>query len=69
MLRVYNYMTIGLALTGVVAFATYSLSVSNTPTEYAIGSGLYLTSLGQALFGTPLMWVFVLLRRSAWSSS
>jgi FtsH-binding integral membrane protein len=61
MLRVYNYMTIGLGITGIVAYLTYTLSVSTTPTEYMIGSGLYLTSLGAALFGSPLMWVFVLL--------
>ena len=61
MLRVYNYMTVGLGLTGLVAFLTYSLSVSSTPTQYMVGTGLYLTSFGAALFGSPLMWVFVLL--------
>jgi FtsH-binding integral membrane protein len=60
MIRVYNYMMIGLALTGLTAFGTFSLAVSSTPTEYALGSGLYLTSFGAALYGGPLMWVVVL---------
>ena len=35
MLRVYNYMVMGLALTGVAALGTFSLAVSSTPTAYA----------------------------------
>jgi FtsH-binding integral membrane protein len=61
MLRVYNYMTVGLVLTGLSALITYYLSVSATPTPYQVGSNLYLTSFGAALFGSPLMWVLVLL--------
>jgi FtsH-binding integral membrane protein len=54
MIRVYNYMTIGLVLTGLTAFATYSLSFQN------VGGQLQPTALGHALFGTPLMWLIVL---------
>jgi uncharacterized protein len=54
MLRVYNYMTIGLALTGVFAYGTYSLAFTE------VGGQLAYTSLGQTLFGSPLMWVIVL---------
>ena len=61
MVRVYNYMAIGLALTGLTSLATFFASVSSTPTEYQLGHGLYLTSLGAALFGSPLMWVIFLL--------
>lgn len=51
MLKVYNYMAAGLALTGLSAVGTYSL---------AVNAGGGLTPLGQALFGSPLMWVVVL---------
>jgi FtsH-binding integral membrane protein len=54
MIRVYNYMAIGLVLTGLAAFGTYSLSFTE------VGGQLALTSFGQALFGSPLMWVLVL---------
>ncbi len=54
MLRVYNYMAIGLALTGVFAFGTYSLAFQE------VGGQLAYTSIGQVLFGSPLMWVIVL---------
>ncbi|MGD9738511.1 MAG: Bax inhibitor-1/YccA family protein [Bauldia sp.] len=65
MLRVYNYMGIGLAITGVVAYVIYSLAVGTTPNPAyadgaAIGDGLYLTSLGATLYGSALMWVVAL---------
>ena len=60
MLRVYNYMLMGLALTGVFALGTFNLSFSDAPTAYALGNGLYLTDLGYALFGSPLRWVIML---------
>lgn len=60
MLRVYNYMGIGLAITGVVAYLTYALATTTTPTAVAVGDGLYLTSLGQTLYTSPLMWVVFL---------
>ena len=54
MIRVYNYMTIGLVLTGLTAFATYSLSFQE------VGGQPVPTALGHALFGTPLMWLIML---------
>ncbi len=54
MIRVYNYMTAGVALTGLVAWFTFSAAVTD-----ASGS-LQLTSFGHAIFQSPLMWVFVL---------
>jgi len=54
MIRVYNYMTAGVALTGVVAWLTFSAAVTQT------GIGLQLTPFGHAIFGSPLMWLFVL---------
>ena len=53
MLRVYNYMTIGLVLTGLTAYGTYALAFEN------VGGRAVPNALGQALFGTPLMWVIV----------
>jgi uncharacterized protein len=54
MIRVYNYMTAGVALTGLVAWFTFSAAVVQT------GAGLQLTSFGHAIFGSPLMWLLVL---------
>jgi len=54
MIRVYNYMTAGVALTGLVAWVTYSAAVVDT------GAGLELTQFGHAIFASPLMWLFVL---------
>jgi FtsH-binding integral membrane protein len=55
MIRVYNLMAGAVALTGVVAWLTFSLSATTTAT-----GALALTPLGQTLFGSPLMWVLVL---------
>jgi len=54
MIRVYNYMTAGVALTGLVAWFAFSAAVTQT------GGGLELTSFGHAIFQSPLMWVLVL---------
>ncbi len=55
MVSVYNYMTIGLAITGLVAIGTFKLAV----TQDASGA-MALTSFGQTLFATPLKWVIAL---------
>jgi len=47
MLKVYNLMALGLAITGLAAFATYNLAVSNP-------------AVAQALYGSPLKWVIML---------
>jgi FtsH-binding integral membrane protein len=54
MIRVYNYMAAGVALTGLVAWFTFSAAVTDA------GGSLQLTSFGHAIFQSPLMWVFVL---------
>jgi FtsH-binding integral membrane protein len=54
MIRVYNYMAAGVALTGLVAWFTFSAAVVQT------GAGLELTSFGQTIYQSPLMWVLVL---------
>ncbi|MCS0496799.1 Bax inhibitor-1/YccA family protein [Ancylobacter sp. MQZ15Z-1] len=60
MLRVYNYMTLGLAITGAAALGIYMLAVSDVPTTVALAPNVYLTQFGAALFLSPLRWVVML---------
>jgi FtsH-binding integral membrane protein len=53
MLRVYNYMASGVAITGVVAWLIYSMSVVQGAT------GLELTSVGQFMYASPFKWVVI----------
>ena len=55
MLGVYNYMTLGLGLTGVVAFLAYKLGVVESASGHIVG----LTSFGQAIYVSPLRWVVI----------
>ena len=59
MLRVYNYMLLGLVVTGLASAALYMLSVTSDPSSAAgeITRGVYLTQLGATLFLSPLRWV------------
>jgi FtsH-binding integral membrane protein len=59
MIRVYNYMATGVALTGLVAWFTYQLAGGDA---IAVAGGQIsgLTPFGQAVFASPLMWVLVL---------
>ncbi|WP_298428180.1 Bax inhibitor-1/YccA family protein [Rhodoblastus sp.] len=59
MLGVYNHMSIGLALTGLFALGAFKLAVAGVPTPYQIGSGLYLTDFGAAIYTSPLRWVIM----------
>jgi FtsH-binding integral membrane protein len=59
MIRVYNYMTAGVALTGLVAWLTYQ-AAGGDAIQIAGGQIAGLTGFGQAIFQSPLMWVFVL---------
>ncbi len=60
MLKVYNLMAGGLALTGVAAYALYSMSVTGEVTAYQVRPDLYLTELGYTVFMSPLKWVLML---------
>ena len=62
MLKVYNLMGLGLVITGLAAFATMMLATTNDPATAVatLGSGKMLTSLGVALYGSPLKWVVML---------
>jgi FtsH-binding integral membrane protein len=71
MLSIYNYMVLGLAITGFAALCVYLLSVTGDAASAAkilrngaeiparIAGG-YLTPLGVVLFASPLKWVVML---------
>jgi uncharacterized protein len=54
MVRVYNYMASGVAITGLVAYLIYAMSV----TQSAAG-GLELTSFGQFMFASAFKWAVI----------
>ena len=62
MLRVYNYMAAGLAITGVVAYGVYAMAVTTDQTAAVaiLPNGAMLTSFGQLIFMSPLKWVLFL---------
>ena len=53
MLGVYNYMTLGLGLTGLVAFVTYKAAATE------IAGRAVLNDFGHALYGSPLRYVVI----------
>src|ERR1044072_283630 len=61
MLRIYNYMVLGLAITGFAALGIYMLSVTTDPAlAVAKVRGIMLTNVGYALFVSPLKWAVIL---------
>jgi FtsH-binding integral membrane protein len=69
MLRIYNYMVLGLAITGFAALGVYMLSVTGDASAAArsatgaaaqIRSGVFLTPIGYTLFVSPLKWAVIL---------
>ena len=55
MLGVYNYMTLGLGVTGLVAWGAFQLGTQQ------LGDGrLGLTEFGHAIYVSPLRWLIVL---------
>jgi FtsH-binding integral membrane protein len=62
MLGIYNHMTLALAISALVALGVFQLSVTSDPAGAAarVGSSMYLTSFGYALFASPLKWVVML---------
>lgn len=53
MLSVYNYMAMGIALTGIVAYMTFVYAVEQT------GAGVILTPFGNMIYSSPLKWVIM----------
>jgi len=61
MLRIYNYMVIGLAITGLAALGVYMGAVTGDPAAATAKIGkIMLTPFGYAMFVSPLKWVFIL---------
>ena len=62
MLRVYNTMGLGLAVSGVVALLVNVLATTTDPASAVaqVREGLYLTQFGATLYTTPLRWVLML---------
>ncbi|HTO29856.1 MAG TPA: Bax inhibitor-1/YccA family protein [Pararhizobium sp.] len=58
MLRVYNYMGLGLVVTGLVAWYVSTLVAPQGSLIDASGS--FATAFGAALYGSPLQWVVML---------
>ena len=56
MLKVYNYMSSGIFLTGVISLLLFKLSVVMSTD----GSITGLTPIGNALYNSALMWVVML---------
>jgi len=56
MLKVYNYMASGLALTGLVAYILFQATAVTGPTGDIVG----LTGLGNTLYNGPMMWIVAL---------
>ena len=56
MLKVYNYMTTGLLLTGLIAYFFGKASIVTNDMGQIIG----VTQIGALLFGSPLKWVVML---------
>ncbi|MDQ2079195.1 Bax inhibitor-1/YccA family protein [Xanthobacteraceae bacterium Astr-EGSB] len=71
MLSVYNYMVLGLAITGLAALGIYMLSVTGDAATAAkvlrngvevparVAGNMYLTQIGVAMFVSPLKWVVI----------
>jgi uncharacterized protein len=59
MIRIYNYMTAGVALTGLVAW--FAFQAAGGDQIHIVGNQVTgLTAFGHAIFASPLMWLFVL---------
>jgi FtsH-binding integral membrane protein len=55
MIGVYNYMTLGLGVTGLVAYVAFSFGTVHTES-----GRLALTDFGHAIYASPLRWLIVL---------
>jgi hypothetical protein len=61
MLRIYNYMSIGLAITGLAALGVYMAAVADPAASDAIRVGkISLTPFGYQMYIGPLKWLFML---------
>jgi FtsH-binding integral membrane protein len=72
MLQIYNYMVLGLTITGLAALGIYMVSVTGDASAAAkvlrngvevparVAGNMYLTSIGYAVFVSPVKWAIIL---------
>ena len=62
MLKVYNLMALGLAITGFAALGTVWLATTGDASSAAaqLPNGTMLTAFGTAIYGSPLRWIVML---------
>ena len=60
MLKVYNYMTVGLVVTGAVAYGAFAAAFDATGNLSAFGEAIYLSPLKWIVMLAPLAFVLVL---------
>jgi len=63
MLSIYNYMAVGVAITGLSAYLVYLISATSVGAPDAVAvleGGVALTSIGHALFVSNLRWLVIL---------
>lgn len=62
MIKVYNLMALGLAITGLAALGTVMLATTGDPSAAVatLPNGKMLTSFGAAIYGSGLRWVVML---------
>ncbi len=56
MIGVYNYMTLGLGVTGLVAYAAFALA----DVHFVDGHAVSASAFGQLIYTSPLRWVIIL---------
>ena len=60
MLRIYNYMSIGLAITGLAALGVFIMSTTTDPSLVAYKfKDISLTQFGYQMYFGPLKWLFI----------
>ncbi len=61
MLKVYNYMSLAVALTGITALMVANMATTNDPSlaVATLGNGKMLTSLGATIYSPPLSYIFM----------
>lgn len=63
MISIYNFMAIGVAVTGVIALVIYNMAVTTVGAPDAVAAvrgGIALTEFGRMMFVSPLKWVVAL---------
>src|SRR5580704_18813210 len=55
MIGVYNYMTLGLGITGLVAIGAFKLA----DVQFIGGHAVSASAFGQAIYTSPLRWVII----------